>query len=971
MRGAHTHNLRNLDVEIPRNQLVVLTGVSGSGKSSLAFDTLYAEGKRQYIESLSVYARQFLEQIARPDVDIVDGLQPTICIDQRPGSVNPRSTVATVTEIYDYLRLLMARLGVVSCYRCGTPIRQQSIDEIVDRILELPEGTKIMILAPVIRGRKGHHRETLAKIRRCGLVRVRVDGLVCELDHFPELTPQKNHDIDAVVDRVILRDEIHARLFDSVRTAVDFADGLMSICCLTPEAETAAVAQGEEPQWTDSFFSTRYACPDCQISYEEVLPRTFSFNSPYGACPTCEGLGIRQRFDEQLVVPDRSLSLSAGAIVPWMGAHGKSIQQYVARAEKFLQRHGLSKDSPLDKLAPELWNQFLGGPEPDLANPGLQDNSGRGGSRTPAAHDTGFPGVLLLLEKEYATCTRRSRLKKLEQFRGHVRCKACDGSRLRVEAMSVTLAGRTIAQITDQPLRQGIGFFETLSFKGEARKVAAPLVSAILNRLRFLQHVGVDYLTLSRPADSLSGGEFQRVRLATSIGSGLVGVCYILDEPSIGLHPRDNQRLIDAVQDLKRQGNSVIVVEHDEAMVQAADLVIDMGPGAGQQGGSIVAMGTVEQIKQAVGSLTGDYLTGRRRIAPAAKQRRLSKTRSIMIQQVSTHNLKQIDVRIPLGALVCVTGVSGSGKSSLVNETLAPALLRRLGKPAPTPGPFRGLRGAHQIDHVIQIDQSAIGRSPRSNAATYTGVFDEIRKAFANTREAKQRGFTASRFSFNNKEGRCTACEGHGVRKIEMSFMPDLFVTCDTCNGNRFNRQTLHATYRGKNVADVLAMSVDHAADFFQNFSHIARVLQGLQQVGLGYLSLGQPSTTLSGGEAQRIKLANELARVDTGGTLYFLDEPTTGLHLDDIRRLLLVIDQLVDRGNTVVVIEHNLDVIQCADWVIDLGPDGGDAGGHIVAEGQPSEIAQCAHSLTGQYLAQRITAVHDLGDQHTGEPPA
>ena len=572
-------------------------------------------------------------------------------------------------------------------------------------------------------------------------------------------------------------------------------------------------------------------------------------------------------------------------------------------------------------------------------------------------------GVLRLLEKEYATCTRRSRLNKLEQFRAHVRCSACEGSRLRPEALSVRLAGQTVAQITDQSISQSIGFFESLGFKGEVKKIATPLVSAILNRLKFLQHVGVDYLTLSRPADSLSGGEFQRVRLATSIGSGLVSVCYILDEPSIGLHPRDNQRLIDAVQNLKMQGNSVIVVEHDEAMVQAADLVIDMGPGAGQQGGSIVAMGTVEQIKQAAGSLTGDYLTGRRRIAPAAKRRRLSKTRSLVIQQVATHNLKQIDVRIPLGAFVCVTGVSGSGKSSLINETLAPALLRRLGKSAPAPGPFRGLRGAHQIDHVIQIDQSAIGRSPRSNAATYTGVFDEIRKVFANTREAKQRGFTASRFSFNNKDGRCSACEGHGVRKIEMSFMPDLFVACDTCDGARFNRQTLQASYRGKNVADVLAMSVDTAAEFFQNFSNIARVLQGLQQVGLGYLSLGQPSTTLSGGEAQRIKLANELARLDTGCTLYFLDEPTTGLHLDDIRRLLLVIEQLVDRGNTVVVIEHNLDVIKCADWVIDLGPEGGDAGGHIVAEGQPHQIAGCADSLTGRYLAQRITAMQDNGE--------
>lgn len=964
VRGARTHNLRNLDLEIPRNQLVVLTGVSGSGKSSLAFDTLYAEGKRQYIESLSVYARQFLEQIARPDVDIVDGLQPTICIDQRPGSVNPRSTVATVTEIYDYLRLLMARLGSVSCYRCGTPIRQQTTDQIVDRIMALPPGTKTMILAPVVRGRKGHHRETLAKIRRCGLVRVRVDGLVCELDDFPDLVPQKNHDIDAVVDRVIIREEIQSRLLDSVRAAVDFADGLMSICYLTPEAEALSQQEGHEPHWSDSFFSTRYACPDCQISYEEIVPRTFSFNSPYGACPQCEGLGVRQRFDEQLVVPDRSRSLEGGAVDPWTGAVNKVIQQNLSAAANFLQQHQLSVDTPLETLTPEQWKEFFMGPSQLAGDAGANgtSNSGPAGKRSSAKKP--FVGVLQLLEKEYATCTRRSRLRKLEQYRAHVRCRDCEGSRLRPEAGSVTLAGQNIAQITDQSIRKVIGFFESLSFKGDAKKVAVPLVSAILNRLRFLQHVGVDYLTLGRPADSLSGGEFQRVRLATSIGSGLVSVCYILDEPSIGLHPRDNQQLIEAVRNLKTQGNSVIVVEHDEAMVQAADLVIDMGPGAGRQGGAIVAMGSVEQIKQTAGSLTGDFLAGRRRIAPSPKRRRLAKTRSLVIQQVATHNLKQIDVRIPLGAFVCITGVSGSGKSSLVNETLAPALLRRMGKPAPAPGPFRGLRGAHQVDHVIQIDQSAIGRSPRSNAATYTGVFDEIRKVFANTREAKQRGFNASRFSFNNKEGRCAACEGYGVRKIEMSFMPDMFVTCDTCDGARFNRQTLQAAYRGRNVADVLAMSVDSAAEFFQNFSNIARVLQGLQQVGLGYLSLGQPSTTLSGGEAQRIKLANELARVDTGCTLYFLDEPTTGLHLDDIRRLLLVIDQLVDRGNTVVVIEHNLDVIKCADWVIDLGPEGGDAGGYIVAEGEPHEIAACEQSITGRYLAQRFAALQDVRDE-------
>lgn len=944
IRGARVHNLRNLDVEIPRDRLVVLTGVSGSGKSSLAFDTLYAEGKRQYIESLSIYARQFLDQVARPDVDVIDGLQPTLCIDQRPGSQNPRSTVATVTEIYDYLRLLMARLGEVSCYACGQPIRQQSIDQIVELLLEMPEGTKTMILAPIVRGRKGAQKEILAKIRRHGLVRVRVDGLVCELDDVPKLSERKKHNIDAVVDRVIIRPDIEQRLVDSVRTAVDFGEGLMSICYQLPDAETTAenseanenddAEDDPSPQpngWQDEFVSTRYACPNCNISYEELEPRTFSFNSPYGACPVCEGLGLCEQFDPSLVVPSGERSWLEGAVEPWKGATSKIARANQSIVEDFLASRKLRMDKPTSEFSETDKNAFLVGDGKE------------------------FPGILVLLEKELATATSASRMKHLAQYRAKVVCTACDGSRLRPESNSVRLGGKTIAEITSQSVGEARQFFQKLAFRGEQRKISRPLLAAIDSRLEFLSKVGVDYLTLNRSADTLSGGEFQRVRLATSIGSGLVGVCYILDEPSIGLHPRDNQRLIDSLRDLQSLGNTVLVVEHDEAIMKIADHLIDMGPGAGSEGGQIVALGTPQEVMRSAESLTGQYLSGKHSIELPKKRRRIAKSRSLVIQDVTTHNLRGVDVRVPLAALVCVTGVSGSGKSSLINETLAPALLRRLGRVAPKPGPFHGLRGVNQIDKVVQIDQSPIGRSSRSNPATYTGVFDEIRKVFAGTREAKQRGFTASRFSFNNKEGRCEACQGHGEQKIEMSFMPDLYVTCDACDGARFNRQTLQAFYRGKTIADVLAMSVASAAEFFQNFVNIARVFEGLKRVGLGYLRLGQPSTTLSGGEAQRIKLANELSRQDSGKTLYLLDEPTTGLHFDDIRRLLDVLGELVDRGNTVLIIEHNLEVIKCADWIIDLGPEGGDKGGLVVAEGTPEQVALIGDSYTGQFLKRRL----------------
>jgi excinuclease ABC subunit A len=921
IRGARVNNLRNIDVDLPRSELIVLTGPSGSGKSSLAFDTLYAEGKRQYIESLSMYARQFLDQMARPDVDVIEGLQPTLCIDQRPGSQNPRSTVATITEIYDYLRLLMARLGTPACYQCGTSIEQQSVQEIVDRIVEFPAGTKLMVLAPMVRGRKGTHKEVFSKIRKAGFLRVRVDGVVTELDNVKPLVAQKNHHIDAVVDRILIKPKIETRLAQSVRLAVEHGEGLISICFLDESSGAT--------EWSEELHSTRYACPECNISYEEIEPRTFSFNSPYGACPVCEGLGYNEQFDIEFLIPDPTLSFQQGAIAAWKKKQptAKTLEQITS----FLAAHQIGLDTPFEKMPDQVRQQFLYGDEEQ------------------------FLGVLLFLEKELATSKSQARINELSHLRDDVTCQTCHGSRLRPEAMGVRLDGLAIHEITAMSVAEANAWVDGLDFHEDDWPIAKPLRDAIQTRVRFLSKVGLDYLSLNRSADTLSGGEFQRVRLATSIGSGLVGVCYVLDEPSIGLHSRDNQRLIDSLHDLKAQGNTVVVVEHDDAVMRIADRLIDMGPGAGIAGGRVVAEGRPQEVMDDADSLTGRYLQGTSRIEIPSKRRKTAKTRSLTLQKVTTHNLQEVNLRVPLGVLVCVTGVSGSGKSSLVNETLAPALMRRLHGVGPAPGPFKGLRGASQLDKVIRIDQSPIGRSPRSNPATYTGVFDEIRKAYAGTREAKQRGFKAGRFSFNNKEGRCPACQGHGVQKVEMSFLPDLFVECDQCHGARFNRQTLQAVYRGQSIADVLAMSIDEAAKFFENFANIARVLEAMQQVGLGYVFLGQPSTTLSGGEAQRVKLANELSRADTGQTLYLLDEPTTGLHFDDIRRLMDVLQQLVDKGNTVVVIEHNLDVIKCADWLIDLGPEGGVGGGHIIAEGTPEEVADCEASYTGRFLKEKL----------------
>lgn len=919
VRGARVHNLKNLDLDLPRDRLIVITGPSGSGKSSLAFDTLFAEGQRQYIESLSVYARQFLHQMERPDVDLIEGLQPTVSIDQRASIQNPRSTVATVTEIYDHLRLLYARLGVPHCYQCGAPIRQQTPEQIVESLLALPVGTKLILLAPLVRGRKGQHKDVFAAIRKAGFVRARVDGQLIDLETTPELAPRKNHTIEAVVDRILIRDGIRPRLAESVQLALGHGDETLMASYLPP-------SDSPQGQWHEDVFSTLYACPKCKLSYEELEPRTFSFNSPYGACPTCEGLGSLVKFDPELVIPDAQVSLSGGAVTAWKGMRHSDLRRRLADLQPLLELAGASVDTPFVELTPRGHQVLLEGQGTQL-------------------------GLLALLEKDYVTAIDRKRREELESFRGPVTCPDCGGARLRPEARACRIDGRAIHEVTALPISAAEEFFAGLKFPPKDAPIAQPILAEIRKRLDFLMRVGVTYLTLDRPADSLSGGELQRVRLATGIGSGLVGVCYILDEPSIGLHPRDNQRLIDALRELQMQGNTVLVVEHDEAMMRTADHLVDMGPGAGVHGGRIVAQGTPGDVCADPNSITGKYLAGELQIDLPAQRRKVSKTRSLVIEAVTTNNLKNVDARIPLSVLVCVTGVSGSGKSSLVNETLARAVLQRLGNATLKPGPYRSLRGLTNIDKLIHIDQTPIGRTPRSNPATYVGAFDEIRKVFAGTREARQRGYKSGRFSFNLKGGRCEECQGQGIRKIEMNFLPDLVVTCPVCQGARFNRQTLEVQYRGRSIADVLDMSIDAAADFFANFAIIHRLLAGLQEVGLGYLTLGQSSTTLSGGEAQRIKLASELARVDTGRTLYILDEPTTGLHFDDVKKLLGVLNRLVDLGNTVLVIEHNLDVIKTADWIIDLGPGGGEAGGYITGEGTPEQIAAIADNSTGRYL--------------------
>lgn len=927
--GARTHNLQNIDLQIPQNRLVVITGLSGSGKSSLAFDTLLAEGQRQYVESLSVYSRQFFNQLQRPDVDVIEGLQPTIAIDQHPTSHNPRSTVATVTEIYDFLRVLMARVGEVACPDCGTAIAQQTPSEIQQAIESFDPSTKVMILAPMVRGRKGKHQEVMERIRSEGFVRVRIDGETYEVEHAPELKARQTHDIEAVVDRVVIREGLESRLAESVRLALKHGEGALRITYLTPEAKEA---NGNGAGWQERVFSTQYACPDCKRSLAEVEPRTFSFNSPYGACRSCDGLAAREGFDPELILPDLSLSLSEGAVAPWRGATTAARTKQKKLLSDFLTSVKLDWETPLDAWPDKARKQLL---------------AGDGGK---------FLGVLAHLEMDYAKAKRETVRERLEEFRSQVPCADCGGSRLQAEARACRLAGKAIHEITQLPIDQSHAFFAELSFDGPQQQIAEPLVAEILKRLSFLRQVGVDYLSLDRPADSLSGGEMQRVRLATGIGSGLVGVLYILDEPSIGLHPRDNARLIESLRDLQQQGNTVLVVEHDEALMREADWLIDIGPGAGTRGGRIVAEGTPAQVATDTSSLTGNYLSGRSQIDVPAQRRKTAKTRMLQIEGATLNNLQNVNVDFPLGTLTCVTGVSGSGKSSLVIDTLARALARKLNGALARPGPFQALRGVSKLDRLIHVDQSPIGRTPRSNPATYTGIFDEIRKVFTSTKHAKQLGYKLGRFSFNTKGGRCEECQGQGVQRIEMRFLPDLFVSCPVCQGKQFNRQTLAVRYRDQSIADVLAMGIDEAAEFFENHATIHKMLTSLVDVGLGYLTVGQRSTTLSGGEAQRIKLAAELGRPAPGKTLYILDEPTTGLHTDDIRRLLAVLQQLVELGHTVLVIEHNLDVIKTADWVIDLGPEGGAGGGQILAAGTPETIATCEHSHTGKWLKQVLS---------------
>ncbi len=918
LRGVRVHNLQNIDADLPHGKLVVITGPSGSGKSSLAFDTLYAEGQRQYLESLSLYARQFFHQLERPDVDLIEGLPPTLSVDQRVGLFSPRSTVATATEIYDYLRLLYAKLGTLRCPKCLQPIQRQSAEQVIEALLRLPFNTRVMLLAPFVRGRKGEHKDLFVRLRRLGFVRARVDGQLVDLEQPPSLARQRRHNIEAVVDRLVIRPEVAARVRESVNFALQHAEGALLVCY-----QTAGQERGE---WQERLFSTRYACPSCQISVAELEPRTFSFNSPYGACPTCDGLGVVDQFDPELLIQNRKLPLGGGAMPLWdqmPASWRRSCRDWI---EPFLKKLGALWETPLADLGSKALGQLL-----------------RGDGKE-------FTGLLPWLEERFRHSSS-SFESILADYRSRLPCPDCGGARLRPEARAVTISDQAIHELTAMTVEAAQRFIAQLTFSESQKPIARPIVGELLSRLDFLRRVGVDYLTLDRPTETLSGGELQRVRLASSLGAGLVGVCYILDEPSIGLHPRDNARLIEALRELQQHGNTVIVVEHDESMIRAADWVLDLGPGAGRHGGRVVAAGTPADLAESYRSITGQYLSGRLQIPLPRQRRSVSAQYRIRLEGVRTNNLKNITVDFPLGVFICVTGVSGAGKSSLISETLARALRRHLGLGGPKPGPYRAIRGADKIDKVVEIDPSPIGRTPRSTPATYIGVFDHIRRVFAGLRESRERGYKPGRFSFNVRGGRCEACEGHGQQCIEMTFLPDLYVSCPACQGKRFNPQTLEVTYRGKSIADILEMSVEEAIKEFQNFPIIQRLLRTMQDVGLGYLTLGQASPTLSGGEAQRIKLAAELSRVSTGRTLYILDEPTIGLHSDDIRKLLQVLNRLVDAGNTVIIIEHHLDVIKTADWIIDLGPEGGDRGGYLLAAGRPEELASLPDNLTGRFL--------------------
>ena len=926
VRGAREHNLKNIDVTIPRSKFVDITGLSGSGKSSLAFDTIFAEGQRRYVESLSAYARQFLGQMDKPDVDYIEGLSPAISIDQKTTSRNPRSTVGTVTEIYDYLRLLYARVGHPHCPRCGKPITQQTIEQMVDQVLTLPADTRIQVLAPLVRGKKGEHEKVFEEIRRAGFVRMRVNGELREVTDQMKLEKNKKHSIEAVVDRLVVRQEVKKRLADSLETAVNLSGGLVVIDVIGKE---------------EILFSRNFACPDCGISITELQPRMFSFNNPYGACPACDGLGSNMEIDPDRVIPDRRKSIADGAVVPWNGSTGF----YQAILDAVAGHFGFPTDVPVDDLGQEWIDLILYGKKGEKIRFRFEDYDGKMRTR-----ETEYEGVIPNLTRRYKETQSDYIRAEIEEYMSSRPCPVCQGARLRPESLAVTVGDTNIAQLTHKSVADALEFFNRLKVTEREDLIAHQILKEIRERLGFLANVGLDYLTLDRAAGTLAGGEAQRIRLATQIGSSLVGVVYILDEPSIGLHQRDNQKLLGTLRRLRDLGNTLIVVEHDEETMWAADYIIDMGPGAGADGGYIVAQGTIDDIMGCQESATGQYLSGRKSI-PVPRARRQPNGKAVEVVRARENNLKNLSVSIPLGLFVCVTGVSGSGKSTLVNEVLYKRLAMELSGAKSKPGEHDDVKGMDYLDKVIMIDQSPIGRTPRSNPATYTGVFDAIRELFSHTTEARMRGYRPGRFSFNVRGGRCEACKGDGIIKIEMHFLPDVYVPCEVCKGRRYNRETLEVKYKGKSISDVLDMPVDEAVEFFRNIPKIYRKVQTLRDVGLGYMKLGQPATTLSGGEAQRVKLATELSRRSNGKTIYILDEPTTGLHIADIHKLLEVLQRLVEAGDTVVVIEHNLDVIKTADHIIDLGPEGGERGGTVVATGAPEEIAEHPTSYTGKFL--------------------
>lgn len=943
IEGARENNLKNINVKIPRDKFVVVTGLSGSGKSSLAFDTIYAEGQRRYMESLSSYARQFLGQAEKPDVDKIEGLSPAISIDQKSTNRNPRSTVGTVTEIYDYFRLLYARVGIPHCPNCGKVISRQTVDQMVDEIMKLPERTKFMVLAPVVRGRKGEHVKLLEKAKKSGFVRVVVDGSMYELSEEIKLDKNKKHSIDIVVDRLVVRQDVERRLTDSIETALQLAEGLMKIEVIGERDEN-----GVQKENTIINFSDSFSCPDCGISIDEIEPRSFSFNNPFGACPTCAGLGFKMEFDPDLMIPDQSLSINDGAIVVlgWQSCNdGKSYSNAILRA--LSAEYGFSLDTPFQDYPQDIKDLLLYGKNSRPVKVYYKGQRGEG------VYDITFEGLIKSVARRYRETSAESTKAEYETFMTVTPCEVCGGKRLKPTALAVTVGDKNIAELTELPITELAKFMKDLELTDRQKMIGAAILKEIRSRLHFLIDVGLDYLCLSRGTSTLSGGEAQRIRLATQIGSGLVGVAYILDEPSIGLHQRDNDKLIAALKNLRDLGNTLIVVEHDEDTMRAADHIIDIGPGAGANGGYVVAEGTAEDIMKCENSITGDYLSGRKKIEVPDVRRK--PTGWLTVKNAYENNLKHIDVDIPLGIMTCVTGVSGSGKSSLVNEILYKKLARRLNKSRVKAGKHDHIIGYDALDKIINIDQSPIGRTPRSNPATYTGTFDLIRDLFAGTKDAKARGYGKGRFSFNVSGGRCEACRGDGIIKIEMHFLPDIYVPCEVCGGKRYNRETLEVKYKGKSINEVLDMTVDEACEFFANVPRILRKIETLRDVGLGYIRLGQPSTTLSGGEAQRIKLATELSRRGTGKTIYVLDEPTTGLHFADVHRLVDILRRLSEGGNTVVVIEHNLDVIKTADYIIDMGPEGGAGGGTVIARGTPEEVAKIPQSYTGQYLKRYL----------------